>query len=139
MRVVFDTNIVVSSSLSPKGIRAGLIQKWKDNNFDLVVSEAILKEYKKALSYQDVSKKHQMSVKEINQLIRNFRKFALVVSPKTKIKVIKDDPDDNKFLESAEEGRAEIIVGADKHLLDLSEYQGIKILSATEFLLYLSS
>jgi len=48
--------------------------------------------------------------------------------------VIKDDPEDNKFIEAAVDQAADLIVSGDQHLLKLREYQGIKIITPAEFL-----
>jgi predicted nucleic acid-binding protein len=47
--------------------------------------------------------------------------------------IIRDDPSDDKFLEAAVAGEASHIISGDKHLLKLSEYQGIQILKARDF------
>ncbi len=56
------------------------------------------------------------------------------VSPTVKLDVIKADPKDNIILECAVAGNADYIVSGDKHLLDLKEFSGIKILKPAEFL-----
>ncbi len=61
-------------------------------------------------------------------------KNSILVEPSTKIKVVKDDPEDDKFVETAVEGDAYFIVTQDKHLLKLKDYQGIKIITPEEFL-----
>ncbi|MDP2753102.1 MAG: putative toxin-antitoxin system toxin component, PIN family [Nitrospirota bacterium] len=48
--------------------------------------------------------------------------------------VVQDDPDDNKFIGCAIECRADYIVSGDTHLLNLKEFEGIKILRVSEFL-----
>ena len=48
--------------------------------------------------------------------------------------MIKDDPTANKYLACALEGEAQYIVSGDRHLLDVGQYQGIKILNAKAFL-----
>jgi len=60
--------------------------------------------------------------------------IATLVEPKKKLKVVKDDPQDNKFLECALEAKADLIVSGDKHLLKLKEYEGIPIVSSADFL-----
>lgn len=57
-----------------------------------------------------------------------------LVEPKIKINIIKDDPDDNKILECAVEGKVNYIVSGDKHLLRVRAYQGIKIITPREFM-----
>jgi predicted nucleic acid-binding protein len=47
--------------------------------------------------------------------------------------VIHDDPSDDKFLEAAVAGNASYVISGDKHLLKLSEYQGIQILKPRDF------
>lgn len=61
-------------------------------------------------------------------------KNAIIVSPKIKFNIVKEDPDDNKVLECASEGRVNFIITQDNHLLRLREFQGIKILKPEEFL-----
>jgi len=56
------------------------------------------------------------------------------VIPTRKIKVIKEDPSDNKFLECAIKSGADYIISGDKHLKDLGQFEEIKILSVTKFL-----
>jgi uncharacterized protein len=58
---------------------------------------------------------------------------SVIVNPTEKVDVV-TDPDDNKFVEAALEGKAEYIVSQDKHLLILKEYRGIKVLHPNEFL-----
>ena len=60
---------------------------------------------------------------------------AIIVYPKIKINLVKDDPDDNKFIEAAITGNAEYIISQDKHLLRIKKYKEIKILSPEQFLI----
>ena len=53
------------------------------------------------------------------------------------LEVVKNDPDDDKFIEAAVEGNAQYIVSQDKHLLNIKEYKGIKILHPDEFFKFL--
>ncbi len=61
-------------------------------------------------------------------------KKSEIVVPSRKISVVKDDPDDNKFIEAAVEGKADCIVTQDKHLLKLKEFRKIKIITPDEFI-----
>jgi hypothetical protein len=122
MRIVIDNNVVVSRFLSSKGTPAQIFEKWRVESFEFLVSEPILSEYQKALSYKHVQTRHHMTNEEIAETIRDFRKFAILVNPAEKLEVIKEEPDDNKFLEVAEAGGAEYIVSGDEHLLKLREY-----------------
>lgn len=139
MRVVIDTNVVISRFLSPTGTPAQLFEQWQLNAFELVLSEPILAEFQKVLEYQRIQARHHMAPEEIAEVINGFRQFAVLVDVKERLVVIEEDPEDDKFLECAVAGSAEVIVSGDAHLLDLKEYRGIQILSPAAFLILLRS
>ncbi len=60
--------------------------------------------------------------------------IGVIVIPKESINIIKEDPDDNKFIEAAIAGKADLIVSQDRHLLKLKNYGKIKIITPEEFL-----
>ncbi len=134
MRVVLDTNIVISHTLAPRGPIAVIFRHWITKTFDLVVSDALLEEYKDTLRKPKIRAYHQQSDTTIAAFIRRFRKIAIVVTPTETLTVVHDDPDDNKILECAVAGEADYIVTGDAHLLDIQAYRGIQILSLTLFL-----
>ncbi len=138
MRVVLDTNIIVSALLSPRGLRAQLVEAWRVQTFQPVVSEPILAEYERALNYPEVAARHGLSRGEVAEIVEGLRQFALMVAPAERLAVVRDDPDHDKFLECAVAGEANYIVSGDRHLLDLQEYRGIQILPAGVFLAVLA-
>jgi putative PIN family toxin of toxin-antitoxin system len=129
MKVVMDTNIFVSSFFG--GNPRKIIDLWKKGNISLCLSKDILEEYIDVL--QRVGLKEE---DEIEELLSLFAKGVnIIFATKTpKIKVIKDDPDDDKFIECAVALKAEIIITGDKALRKIGEYMGIEILSPQEFL-----
>lgn len=137
LRVVIDTNVLVSRYLSPTGSPAQIFTFWQDKRFTLLVSEPILDEYKRALQYPHVQGKHQLTEAQIVELVNDLADIATIVVAKKSITVITADPDDNKFLECAVEGGADYIVSGNKHLLDLKQYLEIRILAPSEFLVAL--
>jgi predicted nucleic acid-binding protein len=74
--------------------------------------------------------------KELKEIFSLFaRGIHSVFSGKTPVlKVVIDDPDDDKLIECAVALKAEYIISGDKDLLEVSEYMGIKILNPREFL-----
>ena len=61
--------------------------------------------------------------------------LAVLVEPKEHITAVKDDPDDNKFIEAAIAANASHIITQDKkHLIPLKEFRGIKIVTPEMFL-----
>ncbi len=136
MRVVLDTNVIVSSLISPQGVRSQVRHELAQGKYDLVVSEPILEEYRTALNYPKVVKKHGKSPKEIDIEVKMLQRFSITLEQEQipTLDVVKDDPKDNKFVEAAAAAGAAYIVSGDPHLLDLIEYQGIKIITPSSFL-----
>ena len=134
MKVVLDTNVIVSRFISPTGVPAQLIDRWSRGGFDIVVSEPVLIEYQQALTYDHVSKLHGYTKLEIANWLREVRKASITVVAIESLKVINADPKDDKFLECAVAGGADYIISGDKHLLNLGEYEGNRILSPADFL-----
>jgi len=128
-KVVLDTNVYISAIVfggKPEEIR----KLSREGKISLLISEAILKEIAEALR-----RKFNWQNWQISQAIDEIRELATLVIPGEVISVIKEDDADNRILECALEGKAQYIVSGDEHhLLPLKEYQGIKILSPTDFL-----
>ena len=133
MRVVLDTNVVVSAFLSPTGTPAQILARWENQEFDLIISEPLLREYRRALNYERVAARHRMTPGEVEEVVDGFRQFAVLVEPTGALE-LPEDPDDAKVLECAVEGSAEYIVSGDAHLLRLHGHQGIAVLPPAAFL-----
>ena len=78
--------------------------------------------------------KFGFSVTTVNQILSEITAVAELVVPSEEISLISSDPPANRVLECAVEAAAEYIVSGDSHLLDLSEYSTIRILSPSQFL-----
>lgn len=133
MRVVLDTNIIVSSFLVALGAPARIIASWRAGLFDLVVSPVLLAEYEEVLGYDRIRRRHGMTPEQIAAEVADLQRFALLVEPQTVPTVIPEDPDDDHVLACAVAGQAHYIVSGDPHLLNLRAYQGIRILSPAAF------
>jgi uncharacterized protein len=72
--------------------------------------------------------------KEVAQILLDYAMFTLPIKPLQKILAIEADPDDDKFIECAVAAKAGYIVSGDRHLLDLKNYRGIRIMKAATFL-----
>ncbi len=127
-KVVIDTHVFVSSFFG--GIPRKIIDLWKNGKITLCLSQAIIEEY------IDVLIRLGIDNSEINDLIKLFAEnyFSIFTAKTPKISVVKDDPDDNKFIECAVALDCKIIISGDKHLRSLKKYIDIKILSPREFI-----
>jgi putative PIN family toxin of toxin-antitoxin system len=128
-KVVIDTNVFVSG-LNFKGKPREILDLiWKEE-IKVCISAFILRELEKVLE-----KVFGWDKERIGSTVGRIKDKTIEVQPKVKISVIKEKNDDNRILECAVQGKAQYIVSGDKHhLLPLSEYQGINILSPAEFL-----
>lgn len=130
MRVVLDTNVLVSALLFT-GISSELLPLWQRNAIMVLLSRSILEEYLRVLSYP----KFQLSEAEIKNLIEEeLLPYVEVVNPRRRLRVVKRDPADNKFLECAITGKAQVIISGDKDLLSIGRYRSISIQSPAKFL-----
>ena len=128
MRIVLDTNVFISGTFFT-GPPYQILKAWRDGRVQLLVSPSILDEYQRigaelALQFRDVDLKAFLDLLTVQ---------AEIVLAPTLPPVIRDDPSDDKFLEAAVAGNASYIISGDKHLLTLSEFQGIQILKPRDF------
>ena len=134
MIVVIDTNVIVSSLLSPGGPPAKVIKRWEADRFGVVISPPLLSELERVLKYQRVRKYYKKPQETVTTLLKRLGAVATVVDPHFTLDVIREDPVDNRVLECAIAGGASYIITGNAHLLKLKEYQGVVILNPVEFL-----
>jgi putative PIN family toxin of toxin-antitoxin system len=134
VRVVLDTNVIISRYLTPHGRVARIVDLWEASAFDLVVSEAILGEYSRVLRYPRHRRVHQLTDLQLLEIDEASREFAEIVIPDQVPAVIEQDPDDHHFLALSAESNADALVTGDPHLLELGSYRGIPMLRPADFL-----
>ncbi len=134
MRVLLDTNVLVSTVIKPEGKPAQIFQRAA-TGFELVCSEYILKELADVLIRPHIQKKYKNLVapERRGQFITLVRSLAAMVEVQTTLDVVSDE-DDNQVLAGAVDGRAEFLVTGDPHLLVLQQYRGCKIVNPAQFL-----
>ncbi len=128
MRVVFGTNIFISAFAIPGGQAEKAILRIIEGRDVLLLSKGILDELLTVLST-----KFSRDKEEISRVAVIVSEMAERVEPSERIKVLNDDPD-NRILECAVSGNADVIVTGDKGLLRLGGYQKLKIVSLKEYL-----
>jgi uncharacterized protein len=133
LRVVVDSNVMVSAMFWA-GAPDRVMWLAEEKEIQLVISEDIIKELVEALEYEDVQRKVREKGLQMRRSVEKIMAVAEMINPQERITAVKDDPDDDKFLECAIEGKAEYIVSRDKHLLKLRSYRGINIIKPEELL-----
>lgn len=128
-RVVLDTNILVSA-LGWRGAPRKIVRSCLDHRHELLLSPDLLEEVERVLQYP----KFSFSSEEIVDYLALLTEAAELVRPDFHLSVIEADPSDDRILECALAGRAEVIVSGDGHLLSLKTFEEIPILLAQQFL-----
>jgi putative PIN family toxin of toxin-antitoxin system len=135
LRAVLDANVLASALIRPQGPPGQIVARLlEDQGFTLVISDAILGELRRCLSYPRVRKYLTATEEELDLWVTALGLAADLVEGRLVVFAVSNDPDDNKCLAAALEGRAEFVVSGDVHLLDLHEYEGIRILTPRAFL-----
>lgn len=133
MRIVLDTNVWISATFW-KGDSDAIVKSIDGENIFCFISLPLLMEYKDVLTRAEIAEKIKNKNLAISETTRETIEDAILVEPKEKLNIIKDDPSDNIVLECAKEAKANYIVSSDKHLLNLKIFENIKIITPKEFL-----
>jgi putative PIN family toxin of toxin-antitoxin system len=135
MRIVIDTNVIVSSVISKKGAPAQLMDAWSDHIFDIVVSEAIIREVERVLLEPRLKQAFNITEERITRLVGMLSEDGILVPGTADVHgSVPTDPTDEIFLAAAVDGNAGVLVSGDKDLLDLVSYDDFVILTARQFL-----
>ncbi len=129
-RVVVDTNIFVSSFFGGKPKK--VIDLWKRGQITICLSRHIIEEYVEVLMRLGLQNEQQIEAL-LDVFARNYHSVYTAQTPELGT-IVKNDPDDDKFLECAIALQAEYIVSGDKALLEVEKYMNVSILSPADFL-----
>jgi putative PIN family toxin of toxin-antitoxin system len=128
MRVVPDTNVLVSAIVfgGPPGEIMALAAA---RQLQLILSPPLISELRRVLR-----EKFEFSDDALYLAETLVRRAGIVVEPDRTLVLITEDPEDNRVLEAAAEGKVDAIISGDRHLLTLKAYEGIPIMSPRQFL-----
>jgi putative PIN family toxin of toxin-antitoxin system len=128
IRVVVDTNVYISA-LMFGGPPGDLLDLAFAGGFLLVISPALLDELDEKLRI-----KFEVSAADADLIRSRLEAAAEIVSTTPTLSVVKNDPDDDRVLECAVVGRADMIVSGDRHLLKLGAFEGTPIATVRQFM-----
>jgi putative PIN family toxin of toxin-antitoxin system len=128
VKAVFDTNILVSALVFPGGRAEAALLRVIQEHDELLLSKPILDELLGVLA-----RKFSRDAEELARVALFLSDLAITVRPRLRLRVVKDDPD-NRVLECAVAGRADLIVTGASALLELGEYRGVRIVSLRDYL-----
>jgi len=130
---VLDTNVLVSALLSGDGV-PNKILRLAGPNYQLFICQEIMEETKEVLLRPRIRRRIPLPEDSINAFLSAIQSVAAVIEDLPSIHVIDDDPDDNIILACAIKADADYLVSGDIHLKQLGRYEGIRIVSPSEFL-----
>ena len=128
MRAVLDTNVLISGLLW-RGAPHECLLSAEASLYELILAESIFDELRDKLIH-----KFGNSSEEADEILIGLRRCGTLVTLTGRSGWVSADPDDDKFIESALVGHADVIVSGDHHLLDLSIVEGVPILTPRQFL-----
>jgi putative PIN family toxin of toxin-antitoxin system len=133
MRITLDTNVLISGTFWT-GDSFRILDMIDNKELNNVSSREIIEEYNETIKSDEIVDKVDNKKLTMTKIVHNVIKNSEIVEPTTRLDVIKDDPDDNRVLECAKEGKVSHVITNDNHLLKLKKFEGIKIVTPEEFL-----
>ena len=128
MKVVLDTNVFITGIFFT-GPPFKILSAWRDGDVKIVVSAEILDEYRRV----GIALSEQFSEIGIGPIFELITVEAELVCAPTLSKPVCKDPDDDKFIACALAGNVKHIISGDKHLLKVSGYEGVHILTPRKY------
>ncbi|MBI3246295.1 MAG: putative toxin-antitoxin system toxin component, PIN family [Deltaproteobacteria bacterium] len=130
MRIVLDTNVLISALAFPNSKPDRILSCVRRGEIELCTSTFILAELERILR-----EKFGFSARETTVRVRLIRALARLVEPTERVSVVTAKDDDNRIVECALAAQADYLVTGDKkHLLPLKTYLSIEIVSPAQFL-----
>ena len=124
VRVVIDTNVLVSALIGPGKSRRLVIKLLEGHA--VVSSRQMSAELADVLSRKKFMEVRSSQVGEFLSILVSGSELVMIRQP---LKIVAEDPDDDVVLSTAYEGKVNYIVSGDNHLLNLKEFRGIKIVT----------
>ena len=128
MKVVIDTNVLISGTFF-SGIPSEILEAWRKGEIEFVLSPEIIDEYIRVSRILA----EKFSGIEIDPILTLIITHSEMIQPMPFQEQVCEDPDDDKFLACSLSGNSKIIISGDKHLLKVSGYRGITILTPRAF------
>ena len=133
MRVVIDTNVLISAVIKPKSRMGLIIQRLHQSEYTLVFSPEMLEELVEVYSRPKIQQKYHLDQEALNTIVGVIVTRGESIVPTTDVNICRD-PDDDMLLSLALDGHADYIVSGDGDLLSLSPFRGIAIIKPEEIL-----
>ena len=132
LRAVMDTNVLVSGVMW-RGVPFELLRWAEKNSLVICTSLEILAEVHRVLHYPKFQQYIDNQQASPGELFAKIASLCTIIQVDQVVKGVCSDADDEKFLSCALTANVEVLVSGDRHLLNLVQYQSVRILTAREF------
>jgi putative PIN family toxin of toxin-antitoxin system len=133
MRAVVDTNVLVRALIKPHGTVGPVLLRLRHGEYTLLYAGSLLEELVDVLNRPRIREKYRLTELDIQTVVSLILLRGEAVVPEERIIACRD-PKDDKFLEVAVAGKADVIVSGDQDLLVLHPFAGIPIVPPAAFL-----
>ncbi len=131
-KIVIDTNILVSAGLGKLGYSHQIIVQISGGAVQNFTSEEILAEVRDVFGRKEIT--GRISETDRNFLLAVYEEKSVRVKPAPISEKISQDSDDDKLFHCAVAAKVDFVVSGDPHVLNVKEFQKIRVLSPKEFL-----
>lgn len=132
MRVILDTNVLLSALISPHGTADQLYQAWRTGRFTLLTSEVQLEEFRRASRHERI--RPILESAAAGTVVNELRELAVLLNELPKI-TISADPFDDFLFAMARAGRADYLVSGDRAgVLAIGQFEATRIVNVRQML-----
>ena len=126
MRLILDTNVLLSALMSPASVSAQILSLWRDRKVEVLTAAEQIDEIARVTRYPRIRARLLPAL--AGRLVNRLRDVAIVVEKLPTVDRA-PDPDDNYLLALAEVGQAQFLVTGDKPLLSLKRHKSTRIVT----------
>jgi len=134
MKVVIDTNVLISALINPTSVPAKVIGLIEAKTIQPIMSPATQEELCRVLGYKKIQKTLALMPAQAQEVAEQLMLHCQLIHPNIAVMVTAEDDSDNRYIEVALAAQAPYVITGDQHLLKLEHYNGIEIVTPAQFL-----
>ncbi len=140
LRVILDTNVIVSAVISDKGAPRRIYEAWREGRFNLVTAPVLIVEVDGVLRRPKIQQRYRLTDIDIASqlLLLSTQAYQIPDPDLDSVEPIVGDPADNMFLACCLSSQPDFLVTGDQELVSLGQHGATQIVSPGEFLTLLA-